>query len=163
MRSQGKPKACYIRMMQRLLITLFFATACSVLAAPADADGVRKLATEPRRSSNIGGAQSLARLDFYYGDIRAWLLQDGNWHIEGGVQHRGAFCGTYQLGIQFGIGNPGCANVEWISTPIYVTQRRQCNSALIIHVGGDQSQIAADAFDQISCAQRLIYCTGNCK
>jgi len=149
--------------MQRVLISLFFAIVWGGLANPVDADGVRKLATEPRRGSNIGGAQSLARLDFYYGDIRAWLLQDGNWHIEGSIQHRGAFCGTYQLGIQFGIGNPGCANVEWIGGPIYVTKRRQCNSALMTHIGGDQDQFAADAFDQISCAQRLINCSGNCK
>jgi hypothetical protein len=158
----GNSKACYINRMRRILITLFFAIAWVTLANPAGADGVRKLATEPRRGSDIGGAQSLARLDFYYGDIRAWLLQDGNWHIEGSVQHRGALCGTYQLGIQFGIGNPGCANVEWIGMPIYVTKRRQCNSALIMHVGGDQNHSAADAFDQISCAQRLINCSGRC-
>ena len=142
---------------------MFFAIVCAAHASPVDADGVRKLATEPRRGSNIGGAHSLARLDFLYGDIRAWLLQDGNWHIEGSIRHRGVLCSTYQLGIQFGIGNPGCANVEWIGGPAYVTKRRQCNGALLNHVGGDQDQIAADAFDQISCAQRLIYCSGNCK
>jgi len=107
---------------------MFFAIVCATQASPVDADGVRKLATEPRRGSNIGGAHSLARLDFYYGDIRAWLLQDGNWHIEGSIRHRGALCGTYQLGIQFG-----------------------------------KDRSAADAFDQISCAQRLINCSGNCK
>lgn len=149
--------------MQRVLIAVFFAIVCGPLASSVDADGVLKLATEPRRGSDIGGAQSLARLDFYYGDIRAWLLQDGNWHIEGSIQHQGALCGTYQLGIQFGIGSPGCANVEWIDGPIYVTKRRQCNGALMVHTGGDQDQIAADAFDQISCAQRLINCSGNCK
>ncbi len=159
--SESRP--CYIRLMQRVLISMFFAVVCVGLASPVDADGVRKLAAEPRRGSNIGGTQSLARLDFFYGDVRAWLLQDGNWHIEGSIQHRGARCGTYELGIQFGIGNPGCANVEWIGGPIYVTKRRQCNSALMIHVGGDQDQGAADAFDQINCAQRLINCSGKCK
>jgi hypothetical protein len=149
--------------MQRVLISLLFAMVWVAIADIAEADDVRKLATEPRRGSNIGGAQSLARLDFYFNNVRAWLLQDGNWHIEGSIQHRGAFCGTYELGIQFGIGSPGCANVEWIGAPIYVTKRRQCNSALMTHSGGDQDQSAADAFDQISCAQRLIKCSGNCK
>ena len=142
---------------------MFFAAMCIGLASPVDADGARKLATEARRGSDIGGAQSLARLDFFFGDIRAWLLQDGNWHIEGNIQHRGARCGTYELGIQFGVGSPGCANVEWIGMPTYVTQRRQCNSALMTHKGGDQNAVAADEFDQINCAQRLINCSGKCQ
>lgn len=141
---------------------MFFAVTCTGLVTPVYADDVRKLATDARRGSNIGGAQSLARLDFLFGDIRAWLLQDGNWHIEGNIQHHGARCGTYSLGIQFGIGNPGCANVEWIGQPAYVTQRRQCNNALMNHTGGDQDSIAADEFERINCAQRLINCSGKC-
>ena len=132
-------------------------------SALVSADEVRKLATEARRTSDIGGAQPLARLDFFFGDIRAWLLQDGNWHIEGTVQHRGAFCGEYEVGIQFGIGNPGCSNVEWLGTPSYATKRRQCNNALLSHSGSDLDYAAAEAFDRINCAQRLIRCTGNCK
>ena len=155
-------KPCYIGMMQRILISMFLAILCTGLLTPVHANDVRKLATEARRGGNIGGAQSLARLDFRFGDIRAWLLQDGNWHIEGKIQHRGALCGTYSLGIQFGIGSPGCANVEWIGRPAYVTQRRQCNSALINHAGGDQNVDAASEFDRINCAQRLINCTGKC-
>jgi len=149
--------------MQRILRTALFVISCAISAAPASADEVRKLATEPRRTSEIGGAQSLARLDFFFGDIRAWLLQDGNWHIEGNVQHHGALCGEYELGIQFGIGSPGCANVEWLGTPVYVTQRRQCNNALLHHSGGDLDHAAAEAFGNINCAQRLVRCTGNCK
>ena len=158
--------------MQRLLSFVFFLITCAVLIAPAGADNVRApagaddvraLATEARRTSDIGGAQSRARLDFLFGDIRAWLLQDGNWHIEGNIAHHGARCGEYELGIQFGTGSPGCANVEWLGTPVYVTSRRQCNNALLNHVGGDLDLNAAGAFDQINCAQRLIRCTGNCK
>lgn len=156
-------RACYIMSMQHLLLSVILAATCAGLCAPAVADDVRKLATEARRGSNIGGPQSLARLDFFFGDIRAWLLQDGNWHVEGGIQHYGALCGTYELGMQFGIGSPGCANVEWISTPIYVTQRRHCNSARLNHTGGDQSRAAAESFDHINCAQRLVRCSGKCK
>jgi hypothetical protein len=149
--------------MQRILSTVLFVTVCISSAAPVGAGEVRKLATEPRRSNDIGGDRSPARLDFYYGDIRAWLLEDGNWHIEGNVQHRGAFCGQYELGIQFGIGSPGCANVDWLGTPVYVTKRRHCNNAMLQHSGGDLDYRAARDFDRINCAQRLIRCSGNCK
>lgn len=141
---------------------MVFLIPCMIASEIVQADEVRKLATEARRTSDVGGTQS-ARLDFFFGDIRAWLRQDGNWHIEGNVRHRGALCGMYELGIQFGAGSPGCANVEWLTSPAYVTSRRQCNSALMNHSGGDISPAAADAFDRINCAQRLIRCSGNCK
>ncbi len=149
--------------MQRILSTVFFVIACIGSAICFSADEVRKLATEPRRSNDVGGERSPGRMDFNYGDIRAWLLEDGNWHIEGNVQHRGAFCGQYELGIQFGIGSPGCANVEWLGSPAYVTKRRHCNNALLFHSGGDLDYQAAEAFDRINCAQRLIRCSGKCK
>ncbi len=149
--------------MQRILSTVLFLIACIGSPAPVDAGEVRKLATEPRRSNDVGGDRSPARLDFHYGDITAWLLEDGNWHIEGNIQHRGAFCGQYELGIQFGTGSPGCANVEWLGPPVYVTNRRHCNSALLHHAGGDLDYQAAEAFDRINCAQRLIRCSGNCQ
>lgn len=149
--------------MQRILTTAVFIASCIASLPILSADEVRKLATEPRRSNDVGGAQSVARLDFYFGDIRAWLLEDGNWHIEGNIEHRGAFCGEYELGIQFGIGSPGCANVEWLGSPAYVTRRRHCNSARLDHSGGDLDYTAAETFDRINCAQRLIRCSGNCK
>ena len=149
--------------MQHIITAAFFIILGVLSSPPAGADEVRKLATEPRRTSEIGGARSLARLDFSFGDIRAWLLQDGNWHIEGDVRHLGAFCGRYELGIQFGIGSPGCSNVEWMGTPVYVTSRTQCNNAVLRHSGGDIDYAAAEAFDRINCAQRLIRCSGNCK
>jgi hypothetical protein len=149
--------------MQRILTTVFFAITCFASISAMSAEEVRKLATEPRRSNDIGGAQSIARLDFRYGDINAWLLEDGNWHIEGSVTHRGAFCAQYQLGIQFGIGSPGCANVKWLGRPAFVTQRRHCNNAQLNHSGGDINYTAAELFEEINCAQRLIRCSGNCK
>lgn len=149
--------------MQRIITTVFFFIACAIAASAAAADEVRKLATEPRRTNDVGGELSPARLDFYFGDIRAWLLEDGNWQIEGNVQHRGALCGRYELGIQFGIGRPGCSNVEWMGFPAYVTIRTHCNNALLRHSGGDINYAAAAAFDRINCAQRLIRCSGTCK
>jgi hypothetical protein len=132
------------------------------VSAPADED-IRKLSTEPRRSAAVGGPNALPRMDFIFGDIRAWLLADGNWHIEGSVKHRGALCGQYRLGMQFGVGSPGCANVEWITEASYGTYEVQCNNALMEHAGGGNDPVAAQNFDRITCGQRLLQCSGNCK
>ncbi|HZP92277.1 MAG TPA: hypothetical protein VFB20_05265 [Burkholderiales bacterium] len=144
----------------RLMVTILLALACT--AAGADQD-VRKLSTEPRLSVGGTGAEAVARMDFYFGDIRAWLLEDGSWHIEGMVQHHSALCGEYELGIQFGVGSPGCANVQWLGEPDYGTYQIQCNNALVRHVGGGNSPIAAQNFKRINCGQRLIRCDGFCK
>ena len=138
---------------------VLFCVSATVLAN----EDVRKLSTEPRRSAAAGLPATPARLDFDYGDIHAWLLADGNWHIEGTVRHRGALCAQYQLGIQFGIGSPGCANVEWFGQGRYVTYHVQCNNALVRHSGGDLNPLAAQNFERITCGQRLIRCEGNCK
>jgi hypothetical protein len=124
---------------------------------------VRKLSTEGRRSPGVATPNAPARMDFLFGDVRGWLLSDGNWHIEGIVQHRGALCAEYRLGMQFGIGSPGCANVEWITDEDYATYGRQCNNAPVQHSGGSNSPVAAQRFERITCAQRLLECNGNCK
>lgn len=147
------------RIARFVLLSLLVLTAAKV---PADEE-VRKLSTEPRRSQAIGGAQALGRLDFGFGDIQAWLLSDGNWHIEGMVQHRSALCANYRLGIRFGVGNPGCANVQWITEDSYGTFEVQCNNALVRHVGGGNDPLAAQNFDRINCGQRLLYCSGHCR
>ena len=122
---------------------------------------VRKLSAEPQRSKAIG--QNLGRLDFRFGEIRGWLLSNGYWHIEGTVQHRGARCAQYRLGMQFGIGEPGCANVKWITEESYGSFEVQCNNAAVRHVGGNESASAAENFGRINCGQRLLQCSGNCQ
>ncbi|MBA4740673.1 MAG: hypothetical protein H2061_06210 [Burkholderiales bacterium] len=122
---------------------------------------VRVLSSEGRLSSDLGGTQA-ARMDFNFGTTRAWLLDDGQWKIEGDVIHRSGFCGTYQLGIQFGTGSPGCANVRWLSAPIFATKRLQCNGAGAFHSGSNYSFSAKQSFDEINCAQRVIKCKGKC-
>jgi len=135
-----------------------------LFAAPASAeDDVRKLAAEPSRSQAVGGANALARMNFRFGEIEAWLVEDGTWHIEGMVQHRGALCADYRLGVQFGRGSPGCANVEWLTREEYGTFVVQCNNALVRHFGGGEDPLAAQNFGKITCGQRLLRCNGNCK
>jgi hypothetical protein len=122
---------------------------------------VRVLSSEARVTSNLGGGQA-ARSDFDFGPIKVWLRDDGRWAIEGDVMHRSGFCATYQLGVQFGTGSPGCANVKWLADPIYVTKRLQCNSAGAFHSGGSYSLAVKNRFNEINCAQRAIKCNGKC-
>lgn len=105
------------------------------------------------------------RLEFNFGRNRgkSWLARKGELYVETWVQHSGLFCATYEVGVRFGHGEPGCANVQWLAPARYVTSRRQCNNALVEHVGVDtEYQLRAD-FDQVTCAQRMIRCvSGSC-
>jgi hypothetical protein len=96
------------------------------------------------------------RLEFDFG-------RKGELYVETWVQHRGLLCATYEVGVRFGHGDPGCANVQWLGPARYVTSRVQCNNAIVEHVGVDtEFQLRAD-FDQITCAQRMIRCvSGSC-
>jgi hypothetical protein len=144
-------------MLQRLAVTVLVLV--STLAAANEE--VRKLSAEPQRSEPIG--QNAGRLDFRFGDIRGWLLANGYWHLEGTVTHRGARCAQYRLGVQFGIGEPGCANVKWVTEESYGSYEVQCNNAEVRHVGGNQSALASENFGRINCVQRLLQCSGNCQ
>lgn len=105
------------------------------------------------------------RLEFDFGRNRGkgWVARKGELYVETWVQHNGFLCATYEVGIRFGHGDPGCANVQWLAPARYVTSRVQCNNAIVQHIGVDtEFQLGAD-FDQITCAQRMIRCaSGNC-
>ena len=105
----------------------------------------------------------LQRKDFNFSSYRAWLKRSGDWHIEGTVSHRGLLCGTYEVGMRFGIGKNGCTEVEWITTDRYATSQLQCNNATMNHQGGDNDSVLAARFDEITCAERVVRCSGNCK
>jgi hypothetical protein len=104
-----------------------------------------------------------ARVEFNFGDIKAWLRSDGEWHVEGWVEHKGLLCGTYQVGIRFGSGNPLCRDVVWLTEPLYGTHQKQCNNAKMPHNGGDNNPDLIPDFKRVSCAEQLIKCTGTCK
>jgi hypothetical protein len=103
------------------------------------------------------------RLDFDFGDFKAWVRKKGGWQIEGWINHSGLVCGNYDVMVRFGAGNPGCKNVKWFSDPVAVTHREQCNSASLAHQGGDIEFPWADRFSQLTCAERIIRCTGHCR
>ncbi len=146
--------------IKRTILTLSaFCTLFSV--QPVSAEELRNLSVEARSIGDLGGLQE-AREEFDFGDTKAWLREDGYWQIEGFISHNSGFCGTYELGIQFGSGSPGCSNAEWLSAPMFVTQHRQCNGASKLHKGGNISLLAQERFKTITCAQRVIRCSGKC-
>jgi hypothetical protein len=116
-----------------------------------------------RPSSMITASGKPDRIDFDFGEIKAWLREKGSWHIEGPVPHQGLLCATRELGVRFGIGKPGCTNVQWISEVDYGTLQKQCNNATAMHNGGGSQQALEPDFTRITCAERVIKCGGNCK
>lgn len=105
----------------------------------------------------------LQRKDFRFGGYTAWLKRGGEWQIEGPVRHRGLICGTYELGVRFGVGSPDCTDVRWLSPVTFVTSHTQCNDAEVPHAGNEIDPGLRDAFDAITCAERVVRCSGNCK
>jgi len=103
------------------------------------------------------------RLDFDFGNIKAWIRNKGGWNVEGPIKHVGLLCATYEIGLRFGVGSPGCDNVKWISDVSYGTREQQCNSAAVQHYGGGFLPDLAKDFDRITCAERVIRCSGNCE
>jgi hypothetical protein len=104
-----------------------------------------------------------AKIDFDFGDFKMWARKKGGWQIEGWLHHRGLLCGTYYVAVRFGIGDPACNNVKWLDEPRYVSQRTQCNNASVLHSGGDLEFPHAAQFADVTCAERIIRCTGNCQ
>ena len=103
------------------------------------------------------------RLDFDFGRTSGWLREKGGWHIEGTVSHTGLRCATYELGMRFGVGNPGCTGVTWLSGIEYGTRERHCNGAVRHHDGGGFLPELSKDFARITCAEQVIRCSGNCR
>jgi len=105
------------------------------------------------------------RLDFDFraGDSHAWINGVGDFQVSGWIKHTGLLCATYRMGVRFGVGSPGCLNVEWITEPLFVTVELQCNDARIEHTGGDTDAGLGKRLAAITCGERVVRCSGNCK
>jgi hypothetical protein len=105
------------------------------------------------------------RLDFNFrsGDSNAWINDKGDFYVTGWIKHSGLLCATYHMGVRFGVGSPGCLNVEWITDPLFVTRESQCNDARVQHAGGDTDAEAGNQLATITCMERVVRCVGNCK
>lgn len=106
-----------------------------------------------------------ARLDFDFrmGDSHAWINDHGDFQVGGWIKHSGLLCATYRMGLRFGVGSPGCLNVQWITEPLFVTSDIQCNDARVEHAGGDTDAGLGQRLSTITCAERVVRCTGNCR
>jgi hypothetical protein len=112
-------------------------------------------------SSMGGGAR---RINFQFGQMRAWLNENGDWQIYGQIEHTPLICAVYEVGMRFGEGKGGgCTDVNWLSEVQYVTRERQCNGATARHEGGEYQHYISKDFDRVTCAERVIRCQGKCK
>lgn len=113
----------------------------------------------------LSGEHGNDRLAFDFGRDRgsAWVARKGELYVEAWVQHRGLLCATYEVGIRFGEGRPGCTDVRWLAPPKWVSSLKQCNNAVVKHEGNDTDIGLPEVFERITCAERLIQCvSGRC-
>ncbi len=140
----------------------FMALSFTGLSIAGAGEIVKRQQTPVKKSMQWLAPGDTAKSEFDFGEAKAILRGDGEWFIEGMVKHNRVRCATYRLGIRFGVGSKGCANVEWIAEPIYASSRKQCNSAILNHSGGNiMPELSAD-FEKITCAQKVIKCSGVC-
>jgi hypothetical protein len=125
---------------------------------------VRATQTRPQASASTTADGRVERVEFQFGlrGDRGWLARNGEMYLDAWVQHQGLLCATYETGLRFGIGEQGCANARWVNGPYWLTRLRQCNNAVVQHVGNDTARELAEHFDGINCVERLVRCTGRC-
>lgn len=148
------------------LMYLMLCGMCFFITTTVQADSgpvVKKYSAIARKSIDFGVGAKTQKLEFKFDGASAWLRQDGNFQLEAEIKHGSLLCGTYEVGLRFGTGSPACTNVSWLGKPHYVTKRKQCNNAWMVHSGSGTEREAASDFSQITCAQLLIKCTGKCK
>lgn len=143
------------------LMFIFLLLGNSVLSA-AEPGKVKRETAASKQVINFNPSKNPAKKEFDFGGYTAWLTQDGVWQVSGIAKHTRLRCGRYRMGMRFGAGSPGCMNVKWITEANYVTSHKQCNSAQMKHKGVGENQILEAKFDSVSCAERLIKCTGTC-
>jgi hypothetical protein len=146
----------------RGVIALAIVCLCVTLSPQAAAAERREQAVAQFPKGDLGGI-TLQRKDFRFNNFTGWLKRDGTWHIEGMVTHRGLMCGTYEVGMRFGVGAPDCTDVRWVSDVRYVTAQSQCNDAMMQHAGTEVDAPLSGNFDAVTCGEAVIRCSGNCK
>jgi hypothetical protein len=139
-----------------------FGVAFTISASPAAQPILDRQLAEAKPFHDSPPPAQPSRWDFDFGEGRALLRKDGTWQVEAEIRHGGFRCGQYRLGVRFGAGKPGCLDVTWLGEPMYATNQKHCNNAVRPHRGSGYDALLSDAFEGISCAERLIRCTGLC-
>ena len=123
----------------------------------------KKYSAVARKSVDFGVGAEPQKTEFKFDSASAWLRENGAYHVEAEIKHGSLLCGTYEVGVRFGIGQPACTNVSWLSSTQFVSKRKQCNHAWMAHQGsGTDTELVGDV-DLVTCAQLVIRCTGKCK
>jgi len=143
---------------------LLLVVALALDARSAAADELTRRASAPTRPSLADLASGKRdRLEFGGDEFKGWADRSGDWHVEGDVAHVGLLCADYQMGLRFGKGSPGCTNVKWLGEVLYGSRRTQCNGATVKHSAWQNDPGLGSYFGEITCAERVVRCTGNCK
>lgn len=152
------------RLAAMLAAGLVFASAANAVDQDLE-PGERGVTAASQPTYSLDAPPGINRLDFDFRieETRAWLNKDGDFQVKGWVKHAGLLCATYRMGVRFGIGSPGCLNVTWVTDPYFVTSVFQCNGARVQHSGGDTYPELGGQIGKISCAERVVSCSGNCR
>lgn len=126
-------------------------------------ESIRRDVSPTRASLSDIATGKKDRVEFGTSEFKGWLRANGEWYVEGEVPHLGLLCADYEMGLRFGAGAPGCGNVTWLSEEHYATRRKQCNGASVKHTGGATEPELAAIFGKITCVERIVRCSGNCK
>lgn len=128
-----------------------------------ESETVKHNTTPVQQSSFLTGDSQKVVFDFdKMNEFTGWLRDNGEWSVAGWVKHNHLHCSTYRMGIRFGKGSPACVNVKWLTEPVYVTRKKQCNQANMYHKGSDSNPALAEIFKEITCADAMVRCTGVC-
>ncbi|MCG6870969.1 MAG: hypothetical protein LJE84_01665 [Gammaproteobacteria bacterium] len=153
--------------MQKIIRSALVATFCGLVVLPVLAaesgEVIRQSTAQARKSLEFALPGEPGKLEFRFEEASAWLRSDGAWKMEAVIEHQGLLCGTYQLGLRFGIGNPGCSDVQWVDATLLGKRRRHCNSAILKHETSGEDSRLKEKFAGISCAERVILCDGSCR
>ena len=149
--------------LKRCVLLVLFGTLFSSFQLLAEDVVEKRYSAVARKSVDFGVGAKPQKTQFKFDSASAWLRENGSFQIEAEIKHGSLLCGTYEVGIRFGIGKPECTNVSWLSSTQFVSKRKQCNHAWMAHQGsGTDPELVGDV-DLVTCAQLVIKCTGKCK
>jgi len=128
------------------------------------ADYVRRSAAPAQNPRVQFDSANATQKSFGFSASTASLKQNGDISIDGVLTHKGLLCADYEVGLRFGKGSGawGCTDVEWLTSDEYVWSRSLCNSASMPYQTVGHVDLK-ESFDQITCAERILRCSGNCK
>ncbi len=143
------------------LTALMYAVITGTVLAQPPTDRAETATIKPGSNWSPPGQEKSVAFAFPEGEVT--LTSSGAWSAKGWIRHAGILCGRYSVGVQFGIGSPGCISVEWKNEPQFSVSKSQCNNAILKHLVYEKIPELKKSFEKITCARRVVRCRGNCK